>query len=290
MSLRKHAEDEQHPPYVWMPLRRLRIDPEHQGRLYPSTIKRLESTWKGRLEGNRVIGLPGCLQVTPENGAGLQRGVFDIADGLHRYTIARQLYGEDALVLCQVTWHASPAAKSALYLDVNSQHSRHPFDRYRNAVQAGIEDPDYARFTEVDRSIIALGLQVAENGAPLTTLRCPNALMQVHTRGGVALLANSLTLIRTTWATDDDRFNGFIVEGVGLLIAKHPELDRAAFAKKLGKHAAANLIGEARALHKAKFRDSPFGTSVAALVAHKLRDHYNGGRNANRLGAELATV
>jgi hypothetical protein len=46
----------------------------------------------------------------------------------------------------------------------------------------------------------------------------------------------------------------------------------------------AKLSTEARGLHKAKFRDSPFGVSVAALVAYKLRDHYDAGRNAGRLG------
>lgn len=285
--MRGRSDTAEKPPYAWIPLGRLTVLDEHQGRLYPATVKALRARWRGVLSEGKVT-LPGAFQVVPVNGSNLERGQFHVADGRHRREVCRELYSPDAKVLCEITWHATDADRSALYLRVNNQHSRHPLDKYWQGVRAGQEHEEFANYAEIDQTLHAVGLHVGTEMGH-NSVRCPAALVATHARGGTALLANTLTLIRATWPDDQDRWIDAIVEGLGILLLRHgPEIDRDAFAKKLGKVTCKTVIGRARGSRDAwpSGVPMPFGKTVPAHVALVIRGIYDQGRRVGRLGGD----
>jgi hypothetical protein len=204
--------------------------------------------------------------------------------------VASEKYEQDTLVLCKVDWHPTDAGKDATYLDVNFTHNRHPGDRYQRAVGAGAVRSDYAKFTAIDQTIMSLGLRVDTDNTRdgLGVLRCPKSLERVYDLGeedrsdygpgsGAALLGQVLTIIATTWPTDEMRFDGRIVEGLGIFL-QEVWPDEVKLTRKIGKRTPAHYIARARDFQALKVRSPEFGQTVPALVAHLINEQYTSGR------------
>lgn len=257
----------------WIRCSKLWINENCQGREHPATLRFLRANWKGHADEQGRCHLPDILKATPE---------LECLDGRHRRKIAMEKHG-DPLVRVLITEHLTDAQKSAYYLDIAKVHARDAADIFRNAATAGEEDAGYAAYTETKRALETVGLHVDKNGSWQATIRCPKNVERIQRLGGSPLVVSAATLCRATWTNDRDRFDGRVLEGVALFLHAHPEIDREAFAHKVGKFKCSSVIGRAHAGREAKLK-SDLGSSLPALVGHAVREIYNRGRRSGRVG------
>lgn len=167
-----------------------------------------------------------------------------IIDGWHRVEALRQ-FGFEASdkIQCWTYTDLSEEQEAERFLKLNDTLAVDAFSKFRVSVNAG-------RFVEcdIDRIVRAQGLTISadriEGG-----VRAVGTLIRVYNRGGAAVLARALRIIRDAYGTPG--LEAPIVDGIGLLCGRYNgELeDQIAVAKLSKVHGGMNgLLGRAEHL------------------------------------------
>jgi len=273
-----------HPASAWIPLCNLVVNPAHQGGLHKGTLQKLTEKWAGTVTAGRLT-LPGIVTVTPQAGTNDLQGAFEVLDGLHRLTVAYGLYSPNTLVLCHIVWDITDAEKSAEYLDINTQHSRSPFDKFRNAVTAGAVRPEYAKYTELSDALFDAGYVVADSGGSKNTLRCPVALMHAYDNVGPEGVVTAVQFLASAYPSDPDRFDGAMIQGVTQVLLWFPEIDLLALRRKMSKCPCSSILTSASsaAAVRAIPPPKPFTKTMAGWVAYGIVTLYDAKKQTGRL-------
>jgi hypothetical protein len=138
-----------------------------------------------------------------------------------------------------------------------------------------------------DEVVLALDAIAQQHGLHIgneqvdSCVRCVTALRKVYGMdGGGPLLGTTLGLLIDAWGLSQANFEGRIVEGVALVLARNDgKADLGVMAHKLSKYAGGptGLIGTARGLRHMNSK------TVSQLVASVVVSWYNRGRTKTRL-------
>jgi hypothetical protein len=142
-------------------------------------------------------------------------GWYYLIDGQHRVEALKLWLGswEGQQVQCWCYEGLTEAQEAELFLTLNDTLTVHAFAKFRVSVQAG-------RNTEgdIDRIVRALGLHIstARAGGGIAAVA---TLRRVYHRGGAAVLARALRIIRDAYG--EVGLDGPVIEGIGLVCQRY---------------------------------------------------------------------
>jgi hypothetical protein len=185
----------------WVPLSRMRVNPLAQRELRPARVAKLAACFD--LE---QMGLPTVSH----------RGDwYYLLDGQHRIAALKQWLGTwDGQQVQGWTYEGlSEAEEAEVFLRLNDVLAVDAFAKFKVSVQAG-----RAEEADVDRIVRAQGLRIAHSRvgggiAAVSTLR------RVYARGGAAVLARALRIIRDAYG--DAGLDGPVIDGIGLVCQRY---------------------------------------------------------------------
>jgi hypothetical protein len=136
---------------------------------------------------------------------------FYVIDGQHRIEAMRVMGWADQQIQCWVYEGLSEADEADLFLWHNNTKPIQSFDKFQIGVTANRSDE-----TDINRIVLAQGLKVAQ-GLP-ASVSATSALRKVYGHGP-HVLARTLRIVKDSYG--DDGLKGHVVEGIGLLAARH---------------------------------------------------------------------
>ena len=257
-------------PVIWLPIHRLRIDPNINR---PLDHRRV-NTIAEQFDPDAV----GVLTVSARPD-----GSYVLLDGQHRLAALRQAgWDGNQQVPCDVPHGLSQAQEAALFVKLNNTAKPKYIHRFLRRITAG--DPVAV---DINRIATQAGFAISDQQADghITAVK---ALEQVYlgagTAGGRALqphiLAATLQVLTGAYGHTADAVNGHLIAGIGLLLGHyHPGVDTAALIRKLAKlPAGANgLLAKAKGMRDYK------PVSLPRCVAAVAVEVYNHKRRNGRL-------
>ncbi len=158
-------------------------------------------------------------------------GRFDCIDGQHTIRAAQTRGHEQIPVYVQ---NIKAAQAAATFSDVNTKRKRlRPYQVWNADLKAGRE---WA--VDLHAVVESVGLRVAEHTSS-TTVAASSQCRQLHRRGGKALLVETFGVLTEAWDTKhENRVEGLMVSGTGLLVADSQSAgtySRAKFVSRLRK-------------------------------------------------------
>lgn len=197
-------------------------------------------------------------------------GKYYVIDGQHRVFALKLMGWDDQEIQCWVYEGLSEADEADLFLWHNNTKAVRSFDKFQIGVAA--ERPDE---TDIDRIVRSQGLKVAQGQAG--GVSATGALRKVYAHGP-NVLARTLRIIRDSYG--DDGMKGHVIEGLGLLAARHNgELNDDDAIRKL-----ANARGGLGALNtKANTLRKQLGRPIPHCVAAAATEIINTGRGGKKL-------
>ncbi len=201
-----------------------------------------------------------------------------VIDGQHRVLAMREMGWGDQAVECKVYRRLTIADEARLFTQLQNRRPVNTIELFIKKETAG--DPEVV---DIMRVVRGQGLHVSSGGTTPGTVTAVSALTAVY-RGGSSrfdqahpkLLETVLKVCIEAWGLDSANFNGKVLEGIGLLLARYgPTIDKMRLTAKLaglpgGPH---GLLGRARMAKDAH------STNMPRSVAGVLVDLYNGGTN-----------
>ena len=190
-----------------------------------------------------------------------------LIDGQHRvYAIQKAgVAGPSDSILCEFYEGLSERDMADLFLGRNRSRAVSPFERFLVAVTAG-----HARECAIMSVVRDAELHVREERRP-ASVHSVNALQRVYDRGGPELLRSVLVALRDAYDGDPMAFESVVVDGLGLVLARYPEIDREFLVSALAKarHDVHPL------LHRATDYRLRLGRQRPHCVAAAVVDFYN---------------
>lgn len=243
---------------------------------HPLAQRRLDMRHAEKIAGDFDPALFGELTV-----AITKRGTQWIIDGQHRhYGALKFLNGEaQQQVACRVVEVEDDAEAARLFLGLNTHKSVHTLDRFKVRVIA--KDPIALGVVAILARYNLIVSETNHEGHVRAVDACESLLIRAS---GALLLDRVIRVLNRTWGREADAFNGQLIRGLGLLLAKYNgSVDDAELIKKLAKKSGPlSLLGRARDLKVA------IGGSMAQAVAEHIRGEYNKGRRTEKLEDKAA--
>ena len=165
-------------------------------------------------------------------------------------------------------------AACAQFLKLQQRSAMRSYDNFKNELAAHYPDAIGAE-TIVRKN----GLQISSSAGD-GKLVCVSVLKKLHKVDDGKCLDSTIRVIQSAWGPKAAALEGKILEGIGLVFARHDgNIDEAVMVKKLSKYPGgpSGLIGDARGIMA--HRKSSLSRCVAELVI----ESYNSGRHKNRL-------
>lgn len=200
----------------------------------------------------------------------LRGGQHYVIDGQHRIEAMHIMGWEDQHVQCWVYEGLTEAQEADLFLWHNNRKSVSSFDKFQVGVVADRGDE-----TDINRIVLASGLKVAQ-GQP-GGVSATSALRKVYAHGP-GVLARTLKIVHSSYG--DDGLKGQVIEGVGLLCARHNgDLDDTKAIARLGgvRGGLGALNTKAYGIRKSSGRPYPHCYAAAAT------EIINAGRGGKKL-------
>lgn len=267
----------------WFPIGELLVDPIVQ--------RPLNAAWVDEIAREFDPDKIGVIHVSRRRDDSLV-----IIDGQHRRAAIEKLWEDPSQkVECKVYENLSRSDEAALFVGLNNFKRPTAIDEYLKNVIA--KDPIAVDIDKVvresgfvverfkgDNKITAVGtLYLIYAGFTSDKLVSRRAKRVQKDQGKPELLRTVLSIVREAWGGQKDSVNGFVLEGIGrVLAARQRAMSIPDFVQKVSQYpgGANALIGAARG------RKAVTGSTVGTAVAEILIDLYNRGRrSANQLAS-----
>lgn len=248
-------------PYVAaLPVGRLFADSAYQRELDLLRVERMSAAFD--------IALVGIIEVSERDD-----GRFAILDGQHRWATVRDVSfnssDENPHVVCRIHRDLTVTEEAALYHQLNTTRKQLTgWDRWlaRRTAQEPL-------VLDIEACAQRVGLTIAMTEGQ-NVLRATKACENVVELGGIQLLENALTLIRTAYPDDQSGLDAAIIQGLAHVLHAYTreELDLERLVQSLATILPRQLTARAdavRELHKGT-RDR--------LAAHVIVERYNTGK------------
>ena len=185
----------------WVPLAQMRINPLAQRDLNPARVAKLAAGFDLEQIGAPVVSHRG--------------GWYYLIDGQHRIAALKLWLGswEGQQVQCWCYEGLTEAQEAELFLTLNDTLTVHAFARFKVSVQAGRDTE-----ADIDRIVRALGLRISNTRAG-GGIAAVATLRRVYDRGGAAVLARALRIIRDAYG--EAGLDGPVIEGIGLVCQRY---------------------------------------------------------------------
>jgi len=249
---------------------RLVIDSEPQRAMNMDVVERIANEWDWlRAEAATVVAIGG--------------GKFRVIEGQHRVR-ALQLIDNTAAMWCLVLPSSEQGIVSEAKLGRSIATGRRGYStlaKWVSCVASG-EPHEVAASKVLEQHGLRVGL--AQSSRTIAAVGAVSKIVhgQKNTPAtGAEQLDTVLSIILATWPDHDpssstSRFDGRLVEALGIIVARNPGLDVKRMANKLGSKRAMRWIDDVL--------NTTSGRSVRDLVAGSIIASYNGGlRTAARL-------
>jgi ParB-like nuclease domain len=185
----------------WVPLAQMRVNPLAQRDLNQARVAKLAASFDLEQIGPPVVSH--------------RDGWYYLIDGQHRIEALKLWFGswEGQQVQCWCYEGLTEAQEAGLFLTLNDTLTVQAFARFQVSVQAG-------RGTEadIDRIVRALGLHISNTRAG-GGIAAVATLRRVYERGGAAVLARALRIIRDAYG--EAGLDGTVIEGIGLVCQRY---------------------------------------------------------------------
>lgn len=253
-----------------IPVRKLVIDNEPQRAVNGDVVERIANEWDWfKCEAITVVAIGG--------------GIFRVIEGQHR-TRACQLRDANAslyaIVLPDTERGVNREAKLGRAIALN-RRGYSTLARWVSCVASG--EPHEL---EANKVLVAHGLRVGQAQSARTIAAVGAVSKIVHGKKntpatGANLLDTVLTIILGTWPDHDpssasSRFDGRLLDAIGYLVTRNPDVDVRRMTAKLGTKKAMRWVDDVL--------NTTSGRSVRDLVASSIATSYNSGlRTGNRL-------
>lgn len=184
----------------WVPLSRMRINPQAQREVNPAWVARLAADFDLEEMGNPTVNH--------------RDDWFNIIDGQHRIAALKQWIGDTwrhQQVECWTYENLTDEQEAEKFLRLQNRLRVLAFDEFRVAVNAGRPDE-----SDIERIVRDLGLTISrtKNGIAAT-----GTLKKVYGRGGPEVLARTLRIIRDAYG--DTGFEAGVLDGIGLFCQRY---------------------------------------------------------------------
>ena len=256
---------ETHTRTIRIQAQKLRVHPTAQRNLLPGKVKRIAQ----QLDLD-AIGVLAAVEYRINGELCIW-----IIDGQHRYrALMDQGLGEWEVAVDIHTDVQDDARASALFIKLNSRVVVHPYDRFRNARDAGF--PEAVGVSEIAAAHDLTIDRKAGDGH----LICVGALTEIYRLDDGATLEACLATIMQAWGSTCNALEGKIVEGMAIVYRRYSHaIEWPVLIKKLAKYPGgpSSLLGDARGLRNYKHM------SISRCVAERILETYNAGRTTGRL-------
>lgn len=203
-----------------------------------------------------------------------QRGPdsYAILDGQHRWAMCKRVLDNPTLV-ARIHRGLTVAEEAKLYHQLNTtRRALTTWDRWVARRTAG--DP---AVEAIEQILITRGLRVAHGVGP-DRFRAVAAAERIVKLGGLALLADTIDLVRAAWPEDQTGLDANLIQGLALVLSLYPdELDRDRLLTTMAGYIPRQILARADAA-----RELHTGTKER-LVAHVLVANYNSTARAGRI-------
>lgn len=191
-------------------------------------------------------------------------------DGQHRTKALIAWLGEgnweDQSIQCQTYDGLTEEEEAEVFLQLNDTLSVTPFDKFRISVTAGRKLE-----CDVDRIVRAHNLRISRNRTSteeVGTIFGVSTLLRIYERSGAEIFGRTL---RVAWdAYGQAGLESTILDGIGLLLARHPGVDDKDLAEKLS-----NRLGVTPLLTSAEEYQQRMRKTKPACIAAAAIDIFN---------------
>ena len=185
----------------WVPLTQMRVNPLAQRDLNGGRVAQLAASFDIEQIGNPTVSHRGEW--------------YYLVDGQHRIAALKCWLGswEDQQVQCWCYEGLSEAHEAELFLRQNDTLTVSAFAKFKASLQAGRDTE-----ADVDRIVRALGLRIAAGRAG-GAISAVATLRRVYVRGGAAVLARALRIIRDAYG--DAGLEGPVIDGIALVCQRY---------------------------------------------------------------------
>lgn len=245
----------------WVPLAKMRVSVLAQRELNQARVDHIDANMDLEQIGNPTVSE--------------RDGHFWIIDGQHRVEAYKQWLGEDWInqhLQCWTYTGLTEQDEAEKFLKLNDVLPVPALAKFRVGVQAEREME-----TDIDRIVRAQGLRVSSDKSE-GSIRAVGTLRRVYSRGGPAVLARTLGIVRDAYGTPG--LDAAVIDGIGFLCGRYNgELDVPTAVQRLASaHGGVNgLLG--RAEQTRKETGAPRGHCVAAAAV----DLINRGKGGKKL-------
>jgi len=250
---------------VWIAAEKLRIHPTAQRDITKAKLRNMVA--------NLDLDAIGVLHGV-EYPIGGVRAIW-IVDGQHRVrALEEHGFGEWAV---RVEIHVdvtNDGAASDLFLKLNDRAAIPVFDKYLNALAAGV--PAAAGFMKTAAANSLDVERYQRDGA----INCVGVGQKIWALDEGETLSETLAISTSAWGHIAPAVEGKLLEGLALVVSAHNgELDTSALVKKLSKRdgGPTSLVGDAKGLRRMQ------RLSLPRCVAEVIIGTYNTGRRTGRL-------
>ena len=245
----------------WVPLSNIFVDSRAQ--------RPFDAKWAQKIAADfdpDKLGLPAIVAVAEDR--------FAVIDGQHRCEATRIAMGENQQIECEVIRGIDIARAAELYRGRNTIRRPQTIDYFLAGVTA--KDPECVAIIKI---LEDLGIKVMRGGANDNIIVAVASLQKLYRMGTVPhpgrFLKETLMLAIEVWGRKAETWNGDLLIGLGLILARHGgEIDMGALEKKLRGFTggALGVLGRARSWREAT------GGSVSQCVSRVIVAAYNTGR------------
>ena len=267
-----------------IPANLLTVDPRVQRVLDPGRVRKIASSWDDLMVGVLTVSHRTDVPLpVPDGGGNFTTDEYVVLDGQTRLEAFRAVCGASTVATLRAEVHTGLTVKeeAAMFLEHNNRKAVTPLDRYRIALVAGEE------WAEAIYDIAALYNWFAQGTDPapghvgrvrrFTAIAAAEKIYR--TDDGTALL-RVFSAIDTAWPKEPGTVTTETLNGLGLIFARHPDLDHHGLTLKLGKTGYYKYVS---GIHDTRRGNT--GMSIAqASYTHTL-DIYNRGRRTRRISA-----
>lgn len=242
----------------WIPIPQMKVSPVAQRDINQARVDRLAIDFD--LE---QLGTPTVNE---------RDGGFYILDGQHRVEALRQIGYGDQQVQCWCYVDLDDQEMAEKFDRLNDVLAVHAFDRFRIRVNA-----DRPVETDINRVVHSVGLVISRDALP-GSISAVGTLVRVYNRGGAAVLARALRIIRDSFG--DPGLEAPVIDGIGLLCQRYgSDLEDGVAIEKLSKvHGGANgLLGKAETTRRETGQQKNHCVAAAAV------EIINGGKGGKKL-------
>jgi hypothetical protein len=183
----------------WVPLTQMRVNPLAQRDINQARVSRLAAAFDPEKMGAPTVNHRGDW--------------FYLIDGQHRIAALKQWLDswDGQQVQCWTYEGLTEAQEAEKFLSLNDTLPVRAFAKFKVSVQAGRDAEG-----DVDRIVRSLGLRIARGSGGISAVA---TLRRVYSRGGPAVLARALRIIRDAYG--EAGLDGPVIDGIGLLCQRY---------------------------------------------------------------------